>query len=137
MKRPRPSKRNIWSVKPESALDPGEGWVNVEMRWLIDENTVGSEFGVLGYTVFPPGRSEHKPHVHEHAEEYIMVVKGHGVSASGNNVYEVGPGDVVFIPRGEVHYTKNTSETDPLEIYVVYAGKPSLDKAGYTLQPPK
>lgn len=129
-------KFNIWSVKPDEMLEPEEGWINMELRWLIDENTVGSEFGTLGYTVFPPG-SQHAPHVHENAEEYVMVVKGHGISSSGKNEYEVGPGDVVFIPKGEVHFTKNTSETEPLEIFFVYAGAPSLKKAGYTPKPSK
>jgi len=123
-------KVNVQSVKPDETLKPEHGWINMILRWIINEKTMNSEFGVLGYTIFPPG-GQHAPHIHENAEEYVMIVKGHGISSSGEEEYEVGPGDVVFIPRGVVHFTKNTSETENLEIFFVYAGAPSLEKAGY------
>lgn len=131
MKKAELFKVNIESIEPDKSLKENEGWVNMNLRWVIDEKRMGSEFGALGYTIFPPG-GKHAPHTHDNAEEYIMVVKGHGISSSGKDEYEVGPGDVVFIPKGIVHFTKNTSKTEPLEIWFVYAGKPSLNKAGYT-----
>ena len=123
-------KVNINSIEPDGSLKKPDGWVNMNLRWIVDEKTMGAQFGVLGYTIFPPG-AEHAPHIHDEAEEYVMVVKGHGISSSGEDEYEVGPGDVVFIPKGVVHFTKNLSKTEPLEIWFVYAGKPSLSKAGY------
>ena len=131
MNKKRTYKLNIKDVEPDPNLSTDEGWINMKLRWLIDEKTMGSEFGVLGYTVFPPGESQHASHIHTNAEEYLMVIKGHGISSIGEEEYEVGPGDVVFIPRGKVHFAKNTSNTEPLEIFFVYAGAPSLKKAGY------
>lgn len=128
-------KINYKDVEPDNTLKKENGWVNMILRWVVDEKTMGSEYSVLGYTIFPPGASQHAPHVHSDAEEIVIVVKGHGISSSGTAEYEVGPGDVVFIPKGVTHFTKNTSKTEPLEIWFVYAGKPSLAKAGY--QPDK
>jgi quercetin dioxygenase-like cupin family protein len=129
-------KFNIWDMKPDRTLRPKKGWINMELRWLVDENTMGSEFGTLGYTVFPPD-SQHAPHIHENAEEYIMVTKGYGIASSGKNEYEVSAGDIVFIPKGDVHFTRNTSKKENLEIFFVYAGAPSLEKAGYKLETSK
>src|SRR4030067_3660973 len=107
-------KVNYENVEPDKTLTSNQGWVKMTLRWIITEKTMGSEFGVLGYTIFPPG-SQHAPHVHKDAEEFVMVVKGHGVSSSGELEYEVGPGDVVFVPRGAKHFTKNTSDKEPSE----------------------
>jgi quercetin dioxygenase-like cupin family protein len=126
----QPFKVNVMSVEPDKTLKAKEGWINMILRWVIDENTMGSKLGVLGYTIFPPG-AQHAPHIHENAEEFVIVMKGRGIQSSGEYEYEIGPGDVVFIPKGAVHFTKNTSDGENLEIFFVYAGAPSLKKAGY------
>lgn len=131
MNKKRSFKVNVKSVKPDETLKPEKGWINMILRWIIDEDTMGSEFGTLGYTVFPPGEAQHAPHIHENAEEFLMVIKGHGIASSGEEEYEVGPGDVVFIPKGKVHFAKNLSDTESFEIFFVYSGAPSLKKAGY------
>ena len=104
----------------------------MRLRWLIDENTVGAEKGVLGRVIFPPGAS-HKAHFHENAEEYIIITKGRGSQVVGNETYVVRPGDVVFVPRGTVHTTKNASKRGNLELFFVYSGAASLEKTGYKL----
>lgn len=130
MNRKRALKVNVKSVDPDESLRAGEGWVDMMVRWVITEQTMGSEFGVLGHTVFPPG-AQHAPHMHENAEEYEFIIKGHGICSSGEHKFEVGPGDAVFVPRGEVHFAKNTDDTEPMEMVWVYAGAPSLEKSGY------
>jgi mannose-6-phosphate isomerase-like protein (cupin superfamily) len=75
--------------------------------------------------------AEHEAHAHKNAEEYIIIVKGRGLQTSGGEEFEVGPGDIIFVPEGELHLTKNLSSTEPLELYFVYAGAASLEKAGY------
>jgi quercetin dioxygenase-like cupin family protein len=120
------------SVLPDKSLSLDRGFQKMALRWLIDENTVGSESGVLGYTVFSPGAS-HKPHVHEHAEEYIITTKGRGATLVSDKWYEMKPGDIFFIPKNTVHSTKNTMKKGTLEMYFVSAGAPRLEKSGYTL----
>ena len=123
-------KLSIHEVKPEPNLKPDQGWVKMQLQWLISEKTVGSKFGTLGRTIFPVG-AEHEAHLHKDAEEYIIIVKGRGLQTSGDEEFEVGPGDIVFVPAGDVHRTKNLSSTEPLELYFVYAGAPSLEKSDY------
>ncbi len=102
----------------------------MKLRWLIDESTVGSRDGVLGHTVFPPG-ARHDAHVHENAEEYIIVVKGKASHLQGEDTFEVKAGEVVYVPRGVVHATRNASKTRNLELFFIYAGAPSLEKTSY------
>jgi len=100
------------------------------LRWLIDEKTAGSTMGTLGYTIFPPG-GKHELHVHENAEEFIIIKSGHGKGSCGDFTYECGPGDVIFIPKGAPHYIENASNVDLLELLFIYVGAPGLEKSGY------
>lgn len=126
-------KTNIKRVDPDSTLEEEKGWVNMQLRWLIDEETMGAENGVLGYTIFPPGESKHDLHVHEDAEEYIIVTEGKGRQIIGDEEFEFESGDVIFVPMGEGHSTKNRSDSDPLKLFFIYAGAPTLEKAGYSV----
>lgn len=127
---PKPQKINVKLVKPDETLKPADGWYNVVLRWIISEDTVGSELGTLGYTILPP-KAKHDLHVHENAEEYIIVKSGHGKGSVEDFNFEVGPWDVIFIPKGALHYIENPSDTDLLEIFFIYVGAPSLQKSGY------
>ena len=127
---PKPQKINAKLVKPDETLKPEEGWHNVVLRWIITEDTVGSELGTLGYTILPP-KAQHAPHVHENAEEYIIIKSGHAKGSIDDYVYEAGPDDIIFIPKGALHYIENPSNVDLLEIYFIYVGGSSLQKSGY------
>lgn len=126
----KPQKINVKLVKPDETLKPIDGWHNVVLRWIISEDTVGSELGTLGYTILPP-KAQHALHVHENAEEYIIVKSGHGKGSIGDYKYEAGPDDVIFIPKGALHYIENSSDVDLLEIFFIYVGALSLQKSGY------
>lgn len=125
-------KLNIHDVEPDPHLGSDLGCHRMELQWLIDEEMGGAKFGALGHTIFNVG-SEHEAHVHKNAEEYIIIVKGHGLHTTGKEEFEVGPGDILFVPQREVHETKNASNTEPLELYFVYAGAPSFGTSGYSL----
>jgi mannose-6-phosphate isomerase-like protein (cupin superfamily) len=43
--------------------------------------------------------------------------------------FEVGPGDFVFIPQGEIHSPMNLSETEPTELVTCYIGVSSKEEA--------
>ena len=42
-------------------------------------------------------------HVHEHEDEVFYIVEGEHVIQVGEDAFEVGPGDLVFGPRGVPH----------------------------------
>src|SRR5262245_3663772 len=59
----------------------------------------------------PPGKST-TPHYHPRTEEIYYLLSGRGSMQIGDEVREVGPGDAIAIPPGQVHTITNTgSET--------------------------
>ena len=101
----------------------------MDVRWLLTRDTVGAEHSVLGITVFPPG-AKHDIHRHPNAEEFEYLVSGHGIARVGDADVELGPGEVVFVPKNDYHGFENTGD-EPVFMIWGYAGAASLDEAGY------
>jgi mannose-6-phosphate isomerase-like protein (cupin superfamily) len=62
-------------------------------------------------------------HVHHLADELFYVAKGSGFALVGGREVPIGPGDVVFVPKGEDHRIRS-SRAAPLELVFV------VDKSG-------
>ena len=106
--------------KPDINFKSEDGWDGFDIRWPIDNKTMGAAIGSLGHAVVQHG-SQHKLHKHDDAEESIVILKGRGVWVSGDQEYEVKAGDVVFTPRGVVHGLKSVSPDEPMELWCFYA----------------
>ena len=106
-----------------------DGWMDMDVRWLLTRDTVGAEHSVFGITVFPPG-AKHDIHRHPNAEEFEYLVSGRGIARVGDADVELGPGEVVFVPKNEYHGFANTGD-EPVFMIWGYAGAASLDEAGY------
>jgi quercetin dioxygenase-like cupin family protein len=119
-------------IAPDGTLRPEEGWIDMEVRWLITSETVGSVKTVIGRTVLKPG-SKHDIHRHPHAEEWEYVVSGIGVKYIGDEIISLKVGDVVFIPQNVDHGLENGSKSEPLVTIWGYSGAASLEQAGYEL----
>src|SRR5215203_2424621 len=50
-----PLKRSFDGTPSDTALRSEDGWVDMDVRWLLTRDTVGAEHSVFGITVFPPG----------------------------------------------------------------------------------
>ncbi len=124
-------KLNISQVEEDKNLREDDGWVRMHVQWLCTEETMGAQSLVLGRTVFEPGGAAHEYHTHPNAEEVLYVIKGNGIAISGDEEFEIGPGDVIFVPKGDRHFFKNTNDSEDLETIWIYGGAPSLKKAGY------
>lgn len=111
-------------------LDASAGWVGMSVQFLVDEST-GADSFVFGRTIFEPSAGSHAVHRHPHAEEAVMIVRGRGVAINGADEVAVGPGDVVFHPRGEWHGFRNTSPDEEVEMIWVWGGAASRRAAGY------
>jgi len=59
------------------------------------------------------GEKPRGPHRHEGFEECIYVVSGQGVTHADSGEHPLSAGDVILIPSGESHVTRNTG-TEPL-----------------------
>jgi quercetin dioxygenase-like cupin family protein len=56
------------------------------------------------------GSPERAPHAHSNFEECIFVLSGHGITHADSGEYPLGPGDTIWIPAGEKHYTRNCGD---------------------------
>jgi quercetin dioxygenase-like cupin family protein len=66
----------------------------------------------------PPG-SGPAPHIHERTDETFYVVNGELEFLNGNKTFTASTGDVVFLPRGNVHRFHNPG-VQPAKLVFVY-----------------
>ena len=128
-----PRKVHLGEVGPDHGAQPEDGrpgWIDMDVRWLVTRETVGSDSSVFGVTYFPPG-SRHEIHRHENAEEVEYLIQGEGVGRVGEDDVVMGVGDAVFVPRNDYHGFRNTSDAETAVMLWCYAGAASLDEAGY------
>jgi quercetin dioxygenase-like cupin family protein len=114
-----------WSGTPFGHLD---------IRSLVSEARQGSEKVMVGQTVYPPGGT-HEHHLHPDAEEVVIVMSGRGWHRVGSDYYDIGPGDIVFIPASTEHSAGCDEGDEPMVILWILGGAPSLEKAGYAAVP--
>jgi quercetin dioxygenase-like cupin family protein len=124
---------NVEDVPLAEGLSRGEGWVDMRVQFLIDADRAGTERLVVGRTVLPPG-ARHERHRHPNADEFLVVMRGHGVVYTDEEDEPAGQGDVLFTPAGHWHGFRNTSHGDVLLIWG-WSGAGSLESAGYELPP--
>jgi mannose-6-phosphate isomerase-like protein (cupin superfamily) len=124
-----PRKTSLQSVKTplEERPEAGRpGWVEMDVRWLVTRETVGSEQSVFG--------SRHEVHRHENAEEVEYLIAGEGIARVGDDDVVMGVGDAVFVPRNDYHGFRNTSATETAVMAWSYHGAASLAEAGYVTE---
>src|SRR5438552_2455079 len=85
-------KKSFEATPSDAALRSEDGWVDMDVRWLLTRETVGAEHSVFGITVFPPG-SKHDIHRHPNVEEFEYLVSGHGIARLGAADVELVPGE--------------------------------------------
>lgn len=69
---------------------------------------------------------------HEGNDQFFRFEKGTGKVIIDETEYEVTAGDAVIVPQGAKHNIINTSQTDPLKLYTIYA--PAHHKDGILRQ---
>ena len=125
----KPYRTNLRNVPLVEGLSPREGWINMQVQFLIDKKSANSDHLVLGWTVLPPG-ARHERHRHFNADEFLLVLKGHGEIYTDDGNELSGEGDVVFTTRGHWHGFNNTSDEEVILIWG-WSGAGSLESAGY------
>jgi mannose-6-phosphate isomerase-like protein (cupin superfamily) len=85
-----------------TSLEPVSGEIGSRMTFRIAEIAVPK-----------PSDKPRGPHLHNGYEECIYVLKGTGVTHSESAEIPIKPGDIVLIPAGEKHMSRN-SGTEPL-----------------------
>ena len=65
-------------------------------------------------------RDRDAPHIHKSHDSTVVMMKGRGYLVMEHRRIDLSVGDVVFIPRGVVHYYVSTS-SEPTVAFVVFS----------------
>jgi mannose-6-phosphate isomerase-like protein (cupin superfamily) len=124
----------VWSFfacapAPRISLQYGSEFKQAEIEKVLAENplgasesikitTLGQGQGVSHHVV--QVRDREKPHMHKMHDGTVVMVKGRGYLMMDNRRIDLSAGDIVYIPRGAVHYFVNTA-SEPAVAFVVFA----------------
>jgi mannose-6-phosphate isomerase-like protein (cupin superfamily) len=128
---PKMYRTNIRNVPKAEGLKRDDGWVDMQVQFLIDKQSAGADH-VVGWTVLKPG-ARHERHRHRNCDEFFVVLKGHGHIYSDHGEEPSGQGDVVYSPRGCWHGFSNTSDEDVVLVWG-WMGAGSIEASGYEVQ---
>ena len=112
----------------------GTAFSHLDVRWLVNEVRQGAQLVGVGQTIYPARGGTHEHHLHPHAEEVVIVMSGSGWHRVGESIYDISPGDVVFVPKNTPHSACCTSNEDMVILWVL-GGVSSLERAGYQSVP--
>ena len=104
MSDPIATRRFVTAAEKVDFLSP---WTLEE--WLCRGDIVNNEHLMLVRANMEPGR-DHPFHCHPTREEIIYVISGKAEQWVGKEKRILGPGDIAFVPIGEVHGTYNPFE---------------------------
>ncbi len=129
----KPFRTNIRDVPTVGGLKRKDGWVDMQVQFLLDKKSTGHDNLVLGWTRLPPG-ARHEAHLHRNADEFFIVLEGEGMIYTDKGQEPSVQGDVVYSPRGCYHGFNNTSTKDVLLVWG-WSGAGSIKSSGYEVSP--
>ena len=114
-----PERSPIVRLIDQREMPTGDRWYRV----LVDHE-IGSEQVTQFVGSIPPGRAP--DHFHEY-EEVLFILRGEGRMWTGDASTPIGPGDCIYLPRGQDHCVENTG-VDELRLLGVFypAGSPAV-----------
>jgi mannose-6-phosphate isomerase-like protein (cupin superfamily) len=78
-----------------------------EIRELLAHRNSSIRNQSLAEARLPPGGAT-TPHYHPQTEEIYYILSGAGRMRVGHETRDVGPGDAIAIPPGQIHQIENT-----------------------------
>lgn len=119
----REGDRWLWSGVLRKVYPSGSGSSDprgVSVQWLVGNEEKAPFFAIRYFEVEPGGQTVLDQHPHDHG---VFVLRGRGRVRLGEEYYELGFGDVVYIPGNEVHQFFNEGE----EIFAFLCVIPNKD----------
>ena len=92
-----------------TSLEPVSGEIGSRVTFRIAEIPVAK-----------PGDKPRGPHLHRGFEECIYVLAGEGRTCAESGEIPIKPGDIILIPSGEKHMTRNPGSV-PLVLLCFFA----------------
>lgn len=108
-----------WEGVSLSHYPSGKKVKGASVRWLIGRDEKAPNFALRYFEIEPGGWSALDEHAHDHG---VMILRGEGLVLLDDGEFEVGFGDIVYIPPYEVHQFKNTGK-EPLGFLCVIPPK--------------
>jgi quercetin dioxygenase-like cupin family protein len=99
------------------------------VKMLINEDTVGSDRGMLSITEFEPG-GQHRLHRHPNADQITYLLSGVGEALTINGPVPLKAGDATLAKRGEWHGFRNASGEQAV-IVAIYSPNGLAAQNGY------
>lgn len=93
---------------------------------LLTEGQVGSRHLSITWVEGEPG-SQQALHAHADSEQVYVIVTGRGLMHVADEEQEVGPGTLIFIPKGALHAIRNVGSE---KLVYVSATSPPFDPTG-------
>ena len=93
----------------------------IAVRFLLEGEQSDGSVAVFEFDV-PAGSKVAAPHSHDGFEETIYGLEGTLVWTVEGQAHEVGPGEVLCIPRGAVHHFDNAGEIGAKALAIVTPG---------------
>jgi len=93
----------------------------IEIRFRLEAAQTAGNLTMFEFLVRRGARVP-APHSHEAFEETVYGLEGVNCWTVDGRKIEVGPGDVLFIPRGSVHQFANLGMTDTRTLSVITPG---------------
>jgi mannose-6-phosphate isomerase-like protein (cupin superfamily) len=114
---------------PRISLQYGTEFKQAEIEKVLAENplgasenikitTLGQGQGVSHHVV--QVRDQEKPHMHKMHDGTVVMVRGRGYLMMDNRRIDMSAGDIIYIPRGAVHYFVNTA-SEPAVAFVIFS----------------
>ncbi|ARP99837.1 hypothetical protein CAK95_12660 [Pseudorhodoplanes sinuspersici] len=132
MTAPKLFRTNLNNVPKVEGLSRKDGWVDMQVQFLVDKKSAGADH-VVGWTVLKPG-ARHESHRHHHCDEFFIVLQGSGHIYTEEGDKPSHKGDVVYSPRGCWHGFNNTSSEDVVLVWG-WMGAGSIEASGYEVDP--
>lgn len=89
------------------------------LKWLSTPEVTGGEHFSAGVVKLEPGKG-HERHTHPESDEILYIIRGEGEQEIADETRHISAGEMVFVPEGVEHGTKNTG-WEPLLLLAVYA----------------
>ncbi|MFK7909181.1 MAG: cupin domain-containing protein [Akkermansiaceae bacterium] len=91
--------------------DPVDMGLNEFFSHHAEPHTVPAKDVILIRATIEPGEG-HGFHYHEEREEFLYILEGTIEQWVGEEKKTIGPGDVVYLPPGQVHASFNAGDGD-------------------------
>ena len=104
-------------MRPDDVDALGFPWGAI--KWLMNGETDADAEQTFGIVYINPGQ-QNPPHYHPNCEELLYVLSGACEHTLEDRSYQMGPGDLIRVPAGVIHYAINTG-WEPLRAVISFS----------------